>query len=84
MDVVTDLPADAQSPEPVQQRERLLDDPAVLAQPGAVLGAATGDDGRDAHCLDLPAVLIVVVGGDQLGQQILVQPLPDSRRVPVA
>lgn len=40
MDVVADLPTDAQSPEPMQQGERLLDDPAVLAQPGAVFGAA--------------------------------------------
>src|SRR2546430_7390667 len=36
MDVVADLPTDAQSPEPMQQGKRLLDDPAVLAQPGAV------------------------------------------------
>ena len=39
-----DLPTDAQSPEPMQQGKRLLDDPAVLAQPGAVFGAAPGDD----------------------------------------
>jgi hypothetical protein len=37
VDVVADLPADAQPPEPVQQGEALLDDPAVHAQPGAVL-----------------------------------------------
>jgi len=61
MNVVADLPADAQSAEPMQQRERLLDDPAVLAQPGAVPGATAGDDRHDANSLDLLAVLVVVV-----------------------
>src|SRR6266568_9243926 len=41
--------------------QRLLDNPAVLAQPGAVPGAAAGDDRRDADRLDLTAVLVVVV-----------------------
>jgi len=49
VDVVADLPAAAQPPEPVQQREALLDDPAQLAQPGAVLSAPAGDDRRDAE-----------------------------------
>lgn len=62
MDVVADLPTDAQSPEPMQQGKRLLDDPAVLAQPGAVFGAAPGDDQRDTHRPNLPAILVVVVG----------------------
>jgi len=44
MDVVADLPADAQSAEPMQQRERPLDDPAVPAQPGAVPGATADAD----------------------------------------
>ena len=44
VDVVADLPADAQPAEPVQQRDGLLDDPAVHAQAGAVFGAAAGDD----------------------------------------
>ena len=62
MDVVADLPPDARSPEPVQQRECLLDDPAVLAQSGAVRDASAGDDRRDADRLDLLAVLVVVIG----------------------
>ena len=36
MDVVADLPADAQPAKPVQQRQGLLDDPPVGAQAGAV------------------------------------------------
>lgn len=62
MDVVADLPTDAQSPETMQQGKRLLDDPAVLAQPGAVFGAAPGDDRRDTHRPNLLAILVVVVG----------------------
>src|SRR5436190_23757829 len=62
VDVVAELPTDAQSPEPMQQGKRLLDDPAVLAQPGAVFGAAPGDDRRDTHRPNLLAILVVVVG----------------------
>ena len=61
MDVVADLPADAQPPEPVQQGEALLHHPAVHAQPGAVLGAAARNDGGDSGGPDLPAVLVVVI-----------------------
>ncbi len=61
MDVVADLPADAQSPEPVQQGEALLDDPAVHAQPGPVLGASSRDERRDAVLPHQRAVLVVVV-----------------------
>src|SRR2546429_220151 len=61
VDVVADLPADAQPPEPVQQRDRLLDHPAVGAQAGAVLRAAAGDHRGDALAADLPAVLVVIV-----------------------
>ena len=43
VDVVADLPADAQPAEPVQQRDGPLHDPAVVAQAGAVRGAAAGD-----------------------------------------
>ena len=62
MDVVADLPTNAQSPEPMEQGKRLPDDPAVLAQPGAVFGAAPGDDRRDTHRPNLLAILVVVVG----------------------
>jgi hypothetical protein len=61
VDVVADLPTDAQSPEPVQQRERLLDDPPILAQPGAVRDTTPGDDRRDTDFLDLRAVLVMVI-----------------------
>ena len=43
MDVVADLPADAQAAEPVQQRERGFHDPPVDTEARAVLGAAPGD-----------------------------------------
>ena len=48
MDVVADLPADAQAAEPVQQGDGLLDHPAVSSAAGAVRGAAAGDDRLDA------------------------------------
>jgi hypothetical protein len=60
--VVADLPADAQSPKPVQEGEGLLDNPAVPAQAGTVVGAASGGDRRDTDRLDLRAVLVVVIG----------------------
>ena len=40
VDVVADLPADAQAAEPVQQSDRSFRDPAVDAEAGAVFGAA--------------------------------------------
>ena len=43
VDVVADLPADAQAAEPVQQRERAFHDPPVDTEATAVLGAAPGD-----------------------------------------
>jgi hypothetical protein len=48
VDVVADLPADAQAAEPVQQGDGLLDHPAVSSAAGAVRGAAAGDDRLDA------------------------------------
>ena len=47
--------------EPVQQAKRPLDDPAVDAQPGAVFGAAAGDERGDPAVADQLAVLVVVV-----------------------
>ena len=61
MDVLADLPADAQPAEPVQQGEALLHDPAVHTQPGAMLGAAARNDRGDPGGPDLLAVLVVVV-----------------------
>ena len=62
MDVVADLPADPQPPEPVQQRDGLLHHVPVLAQPRAVRDAAAGDDRADALGRHQGAVLVVVVG----------------------
>lgn len=62
MDVVADFPADAESAEPVQQGEALLDDPAVHPQAGTLGFAATSEDRRDPSLADLLAVFVVVVG----------------------
>ena len=43
VDVVADLPADAQAAEPVQQPERDFHHQPVDTEAGAVLGAASGD-----------------------------------------
>ena len=54
----------------VQPGEGALDDPAVAAEPGAVLGLAAGDVGADAAAAELAPVLVVVVaaiGDDRLG-----------------
>jgi hypothetical protein len=61
VDVVADLPADAQPAEPVQQREGLLDHPPVGAQPRTVLDTTPGDDRLDPGGSDLRAVLVVVI-----------------------
>ncbi len=62
MDVVTDLPSDAQAPEPVQQGKGALNNPAVNAETRAVLLASAGDERRDSGGADKLAVLVVVVG----------------------
>jgi hypothetical protein len=51
----------------VQPGEGALDDPAVAAKPGAVLGPAASDQRLDAALPDKTAVLVVVVAtvGDQ-------------------
>lgn len=46
----------------MQQCDGLLDDPAVDTQPGAVVGAATGEFGVDPLAAQHPAVFVVVVG----------------------
>lgn len=61
MDVVADLPADAQAAEPVQQGDGLLHDPASGAESRAVRDTASGDDGCDAPDPQLTAVLVEVV-----------------------
>jgi hypothetical protein len=44
VDVIADLPAGAQAPEPVEQRDGLFDDVALLAEAGSVGGGAAADD----------------------------------------
>ncbi|GAA0946956.1 hypothetical protein GCM10009550_22040 [Actinocorallia libanotica] len=67
MDVVADLPADAQPSEPVQQANRALHDVTLGAQPGAVRGAAAGDDGLDSALPQQAPVFVLVIA--PVGQQ---------------
>jgi hypothetical protein len=53
--------ADEQPLEVVQPGEGALHHPAGAAKPGAVLGPAAGDLGRDPAVAELAAVLVVVV-----------------------
>jgi hypothetical protein len=59
--------ADEQSAAVVEPGEGAFDDPAVAAEPGAVLALASGDQWLDAALADQAAVLVVVVAavGDQ-------------------
>ena len=54
VDVVAYLPADPQAAESVQVGERALDDPALGAKSGAVLGAPAGDQWLHAPVTILP------------------------------
>jgi hypothetical protein len=67
VDVVAAVGANQESPAVVEPGEGAFDDPAVAADPGAVLGLAARDDRLDTACPDEAAVLVVVVGavGDQ-------------------
>lgn len=70
MDLGASVVADEQPLEVVQPCEGALDDPAGAAHPGAVLGLAAGDLGRDPPSAELASVLVVVVpaiGGHSLG-----------------
>ncbi len=61
MDVVSAVGADEQSAAVVEPGEGPFDDPAMPAEPGAVLGLAPRDHRFDAALPDQPAVLVVVV-----------------------
>jgi hypothetical protein len=67
VDVVAAVGADEQSAAVVEPGEGALDDPALPAKAGSVLGLAPGDDWFDAELPDEAAVLVVVVAavGDQ-------------------
>ena len=53
----------------MQVRERSLDDPALTAEPGAVIGAAAGDHRLDAASPELATLLVVVIAA--IGEQPL-------------
>jgi hypothetical protein len=61
VDVVATVGSDEQASAAVQPGEGALDDPAMAAEPGAVLALPAGDDRLDAALLDEAAVLVVVV-----------------------
>ena len=61
MDLVTAVVADEQPFELVEPGEGAFDDPAVAAEPGAVLGLAAGDLRGDPASAQLTAVLVVVI-----------------------
>jgi hypothetical protein len=67
VDVVAAVGADEESAAVVEPGEGAFDDPAVAAEPGAVLGLTARDHGLDAAAPDEAAVLVVVVAtvGDQ-------------------
>jgi hypothetical protein len=61
VDVVAAVRADEESAAVVEPGEGALNDPALGAEPGAMLGLAAGDHGLDAAAADEAAVLVVVV-----------------------
>jgi hypothetical protein len=70
VDLVATVVADEQSFELVQPDEGALDDPAVAAEPGAVLGLAACDLGCDATPAELATAAVVVVatvGAETIG-----------------
>jgi hypothetical protein len=83
VDLVAAVVADEQSLELVQPGEGALDDPAVAAEAGAVLGLAAGDLGRDPAGAELAPVLVVVVtavGGHPVGPPARAADLATYRR----
>ena len=61
MDLVTAVGADEQATPVVEPGEGAFDDPAVVAESGAVLGLSAGDDRLDAAVPDEATVFVVVV-----------------------
>jgi hypothetical protein len=86
VDLVAAVVADEQPLELVQPREGTLDDPAVAAEPRAVLGLAACNFGFDPAAMELASVLVVVVasiGGDPLGALPRPADLAAHRRHPL-
>ena len=69
MCLVVAVGAEQQAAAVVEPGEGAFDDPAVAAEPGAVLCLAAGDDRFDAALPDEPAVFVVVVAA--VGEQCL-------------
>jgi hypothetical protein len=70
VDLAAAVVADEQSFELVEPGEGAFDDPAVAAEPRAVVGLASCDLWRDPALAELAAVAVVVVaavGADTLG-----------------
>ena len=67
MGFVAAVCAEEQPASVVEPGEGALDDPAMAAEPRAVLGLTAGDQRLDAPLPDEPAVLVVVIAavGDQ-------------------
>ena len=61
MDFGVALVAGSQAAEVVQVSEAALDDPALAAEPRAVLAATAGDHGFDRRALQSCATVLVVV-----------------------
>jgi len=86
VDVGAAVVADEESFELVEPGEGALDDPAVAAKPGAVLGLAPGDLRGDAAPAKLAAAVLVVVasvGADAIGSAARPADLAPDRRHPV-
>lgn len=72
------LPADTQPSELVQPGEAALHDPALGAEPRAVLFASASNQGLDAPSPELAAVLVVVIA--PIGKQTIgASPLGEHR-----
>lgn len=70
MVVVAELPAGPQAAEPVEVGKGALDDPALGAQPGAMLDAASCDHGLHTEVpvkAAVPVVVVAAVGENEVG-----------------
>ena len=74
MDVVAAVGADEEAAAVVEPGEGAFDDPAVTAEPCAVLGLAAGDHGSDPSLPDKAAVLVLVVAA--IGERLEPSPWP--------
>lgn len=83
MDLLAAVVADKESLELVQPGEGALDDPAMAAEAGAVLGLSAGDLWSDPALAELTAMAVVVVaavGGQPFGPSARPADLAAHRR----